>query len=170
VRAERAERDRHGHQQRAGDEGKAWRHFRLNLSGGIHVLPYALNATHDNTMTIERRNVGKRLSDLVIYAPPPDGRLVYLAGQVAEERKADITLQTRSVLAQIDRLLGEAGTDKTKILSATIYLADMSDYQAMNAVWDQWVPAGETPARATVEAKLAHPDYRVEMQVVAAAG
>jgi enamine deaminase RidA (YjgF/YER057c/UK114 family) len=121
-------------------------------------------------MTIERRNVGKRLSDLVIYAPPPDGRLVYLAGQVAEERKADITLQTRSVLAQIDRLLGEAGTDKTKILSATIYLADMSDYQAMNAVWDQWVPAGETPARATVEAKLAHPDYRVEMQFVAAAG
>jgi enamine deaminase RidA (YjgF/YER057c/UK114 family) len=121
-------------------------------------------------MTIERRNVGKRLSDLVIYAPPPGGRLVYLAGQVAEERKADITLQTRSVLAQIDRLLGEAGTDKTKILSATIYLADMSDYQAMNAVWDQWVPPGETPARATVEAKLAHPDYRVEMQVVAAAG
>jgi enamine deaminase RidA (YjgF/YER057c/UK114 family) len=121
-------------------------------------------------MTIERRNVGKRLSDLVIYAPPPGGRLVYLAGQVAEERKADITLQTRSVLAQIDRLLAEAGTDKTKILSATIYLADMSDYQAMNAVWDQWVPPGETPARATVEAKLAHPDYRVEMQVVAAAG
>ena len=121
-------------------------------------------------MTIERRNVGKRLSDLVIYAPPPGGRLVYLAGQVAEQRKADITLQTRSVLAQVDRLLGEAGTDKTKILSATIYLADMSDYQAMNAVWDEWVPQGETPARATVEAKLAHPDYRVEMQIVAAAG
>ena len=74
------------------------------------------------------------------------------------------------MLAQIDRLLGEAGTDKTKILSATIYLADMSDYQAMNAVWDQWVPPGETPARATVEAKLARPDYRVEMQIVAAAG
>ena len=121
-------------------------------------------------MTLERRNVGKRLSDLVIYAPPPSGRLVYLAGQVAEEPKADITLQTRSVLAQIDRLLDEAGTDKTKILSATIYLADMSDYQAMNAVWDRWVPPGETPARATVEAKLAHPGYRVEMQIVAAAG
>ena len=121
-------------------------------------------------MTIERRNVGKRLSDLVIYAPPPGGRLVWLAGQVAEEPKADIARQTRSVLAQIDRLLAEAGTDKTKILSATIYLADMSDYQAMNAVWDQWVAQGETPARATVQAKLANPDYRVEMQVVAAAG
>jgi enamine deaminase RidA (YjgF/YER057c/UK114 family) len=121
-------------------------------------------------MTIERRNVGKRLSDLVIYAPPPAGRLVYLAGQVAEVPKADITLQTRSVLAQIDRLLGEAGTDKTKVLSATIYLADMADYAAMNDVWDRWVPQGETPARATVQAKLANPDYRVEMQVVAAAG
>ena len=121
-------------------------------------------------MTIERRNVGKRLSDLVIYAPPPSGRLVYLAGQVAEDPNADITAQTQSVLAQIDRLLDEAGTDKTTILSATIYLASMSDYQAMNAVWDAWVAQGETPARATVEAKLANPDYRVEIQVVAAAG
>jgi enamine deaminase RidA (YjgF/YER057c/UK114 family) len=121
-------------------------------------------------MTIERRNVGKRLSDLVIYAPPPNGRLVYLAGQVAENRKADITLQTRSVLAQVDRLLAEAGTDKTRILSATIYLADMSDYGGMNEVWDAWVPQGDTPARATVEARLAHPEYKVEMQIVAAAG
>ncbi|HWD35712.1 MAG TPA: RidA family protein [Casimicrobiaceae bacterium] len=121
-------------------------------------------------MTIERRNVGKRLSDLVIYAPPPGGRLIFLAGQVAEDRNADITGQTQSVLEQIDRLLDEAGTDKTKILSATIYLSSMSDYAAMNAVWDAWVPQGETPARATVEAKLANPAYRVEIQVVAAAG
>ena len=71
-------------------------------------------------MTIERRNVGKRLSDLVIYAPPPGGRLVYLAGQVAEDPSADITAQTRSVLQQIDRLLGEAGSDKTRMLSTTI--------------------------------------------------
>ena len=120
-------------------------------------------------MTIERRNVGKRLSDLVIYAPPPGGRVVYLAGQVAEDPKADITRQTRSVLSQIDRLLSEAGTDKTKILTVTIYLADMSDYEAMNAVWDAWAPQGETPARATVQARLANPDYRVEMQVIAAA-
>jgi enamine deaminase RidA (YjgF/YER057c/UK114 family) len=124
----------------------------------------------DSTMTIERRNVGKRLSDLVIYAPPPGGRLVYLAGQVAEDPSANIDAQTRSVLGQIDRLLAEAASDKTRILSVTIYLADMADYAAMNAVWDSWVPAGETPARATVEAKLANPAYRVEMQVVATAG
>ena len=121
-------------------------------------------------MTIERRNVGKRLSDLVIYAPPPAGRLVYLAGQVAEDPEADIRGQTRSVLGQIDRLLAEAATDKTHILSATIYLADINDYAAMNAVWDAWVPPGETPARATVEARLANAAYRVEIQVVAAAG
>ncbi len=120
-------------------------------------------------MTIERRNVGPRLSDLVIYAPPPGGRLVYLAGQVAEDRNAGIAAQTRSVLNQVDRLLAEAGTDKTHILSATIYLADMGDYAAMNAAWDAWVPQGDTPARATVEAKLAHPAYRVEIQLVAAA-
>jgi enamine deaminase RidA (YjgF/YER057c/UK114 family) len=130
----------------------------------------ATPSIQDSTMTIERRNVGKRLSDLVIYAPPPGGRLVYLAGQVAEDPKADIDGQTRSVLKQVDRLLDEAGTDKTRILSATIYLADMSDYAAMNAVWDAWVPQGETPARATVEARLANPAYRVEMQIVAAAG
>ena len=121
-------------------------------------------------MTIERRGVTPRLSDLVIYAPPASGRLVFLAGQVAEDRKADIAAQTRSVLDQIDRLLAEAGTDKTRILSATIYLADMKDYGAMNEVWDAWVPQGDTPARATVEARLAHPDFRVEIQLVAAAG
>lgn len=121
-------------------------------------------------MTIERRNVGKRLSDLVIYAPPPGGRLVYLAGQVADDPTAGIDGQTRSVLRQVDRLLGEAGTDKTKILSATIYLADMSDYAGMNAIWDAWVPAGEAPARATVQARLANAAYRVEIQIVASAG
>ena len=121
-------------------------------------------------MTIERRNVGKRLSDLVIYAPPPGGRTVYLAGQVAEDANADIAGQTRSVLRQIDRLLGEAGSDKARILSATIYLADMNDYAGMNAVWDAWVPPGDTPARATVQARLANAAYRVEMHIVAAAG
>jgi enamine deaminase RidA (YjgF/YER057c/UK114 family) len=121
-------------------------------------------------MTIERRNVGKRLSDLVIYAPPPGGRLVYLAGQVAEDPQQGITGQVESVLAQIDRLLEEAGTDKQHILSATIYLPDMGDFAAMNAVWEKWVPQGDTPARATVEAKLANPKYKVEIQVVAAAG
>ena len=121
-------------------------------------------------MTIERHGVGKRLSDLVIYAPPPGGRLVYLAGQVPEDPQQGIAEQVKSVLAQIDKLLADAGTDKLHILSATIYLADMADYAAMNAVWDAWVPTGESPARATVEAKLARPDYKVEIQVVAAAG
>ena len=86
---------------------------------------------------------------------------MYLAGQVAEDRNADITGQTQSVLAQIDKLLAEAATDKRRILSATIYLADMADYAAMNAVWDAWVPQGDPPARATVEARLAHPLERV---------
>ena len=118
-------------------------------------------------MTIERRHVGKRLSGLVIHHA---SGTAYLAGQVAEDPKGDIEAQTRSVLKQVDRLLGEAGTDKTRILSATIYLADISDYAAMNGVWDAWVPQGETPARATVEARLANAAYRVEIQVVAAAG
>ena len=121
-------------------------------------------------MTIERRNVGKRLSDLVIFAPAPGQRLVYLAGQVAEDPQEGIAGQVASVLRQIDRLLGEAGTDNRSILSATIYLSSMSDYAAMNAVWDAWVPQGDTPARATVEAKLANPAYKVEIQIVAAAG
>ena len=121
-------------------------------------------------MTIERRNVGPRLSDLVIFAPAPGQRLVFLAGQVAADPKQGISAQVQSVLAQIDRLLAEAGSNKRRILSATFYLANMSDYSAMNAVWDAWVPQGETPARATVEAKLANPAYKVEIQLVAAAG
>ncbi len=121
-------------------------------------------------MTIERHHVGKRLSDLVIFAPAPGQRIVYLAGQVPENGKADLPAQAQSVLDQIDRLLAQAGTDKRSILSATIYLASMADYGEMNAVWDAWVPQGDTPARATVEAKLANPDYRIEIQVVAAAG
>jgi enamine deaminase RidA (YjgF/YER057c/UK114 family) len=116
-------------------------------------------------MTLERRHVGKRLSELVIHRA---SGLCWLAGQVAEDPKADVTGQTRQVLAQIDRLLAEAGSDKTKIASATIYLPDMADFAAMNAVWEAWVPAGATPARATVQAKLAGPDYRIEIQVVAA--
>lgn len=116
-------------------------------------------------MTLERRHVGKRLSELVIHRA---SGLCWLAGQVADDPKADVTGQTRQVLAQIDRLLAEAGTDKTKIASATIYLPDMADFAAMNAVWEGWVPDGATPARATVQAKLAGPDYRIEIQVVAA--
>jgi enamine deaminase RidA (YjgF/YER057c/UK114 family) len=119
-------------------------------------------------MPIERRHTGKRLSESVVFIPTGE-RMVYLAGQVAEDPSGDITAQARSVLNQIDRLLAEVGSDKTQILSATIYLPNMQDFPQMNAVWDTWVPQGQTPARATVEAKLASPAYRIEVQVVAVA-
>lgn len=114
-------------------------------------------------MTIQRLHVGKRMSEAVIH-----NGTVYLAGQVADDPKQDAVSQTRQVLAAIDRLLVEAGSDKTRILSAQIFLADMADFAAMNSVWDAWVPEGHTPARATVEAKLATPDYKVEIKVIAA--
>ncbi len=116
-------------------------------------------------MTIERRHVGKRLSELVIHRA---AGLAYLAGQVAADPQADITGQAEQVTAQIDALLAEAGSDKSQILSATIYLPDMGDFAAMNAVWERWVVPGHTPARATVQAALAAPAYKVEIQVVAA--
>ncbi|MBS7554794.1 RidA family protein [Ancylobacter dichloromethanicus] len=112
-------------------------------------------------MSIKRIEVGPRMSQAVIH-----GSVAYLAGQVA---KGDgVAAQTEGVLAQIDALLAQAGTDKTKLLTATIYLADIATFAEMNAVWDQWVPAGNTPARATVEAALATPEYKVEIVVQAA--
>jgi len=116
-------------------------------------------------MTIERRHVGKRLSEMVIHRT---SGLVFLAGQVADDGHANIGEQALQVLGNIDRLLAEAGSDKRKILSAMIYLPDMADFAAFNAVWEAWVPTGETPARATVQAKLASPEYRIEIAVVAA--
>ena len=114
-------------------------------------------------MSIQRFHVGPRLSDMVIH-----GETIYLAGQVADDTSADIGGQTKQVLSAIDKLLTEAGSDKTKILSVTIYIADMADFAGMNAAWESWVPAGHPPARATVEAKMAKPAYKVEMQVIAA--
>jgi enamine deaminase RidA (YjgF/YER057c/UK114 family) len=96
------------------------------------------------------------------------GDTVYLAGQVADDPVPSVTEQTRQVLAKIDALLKSAGTDKTRILSANIWLADIGGFAEMNAVWDKWVASGNTPARATVEAALARPDYLVEIMVVAA--
>lgn len=125
----------------------------------------SVSPASSNTMTLERHHVGKRLSELVIHR---GAGLAWLAGQVADDPGADITGQSRQVLAQIDALLAEAGTDKSKIVSATIYLPDMADFAAMNAVWESWVVQGQTPARATVQAKLAAPEYRIEIQVVAA--
>jgi enamine deaminase RidA (YjgF/YER057c/UK114 family) len=117
-----------------------------------------------SAMTLQRYHVGKRLADMVVH-----NGTIYLAGQVAEDSSADFTTQTKQVLANIDRLLGEAGSDKTKILSVTIYLPDMNDFGAMNAIWEAWVPAGQTPARATVQAKLASSAYKIEIQAIAAA-
>jgi enamine deaminase RidA (YjgF/YER057c/UK114 family) len=114
-------------------------------------------------MSISRIEPGKRMSQAVSY-----GNLVFLAGQVASDPSADVAGQTRQILGEIDRLLAAAGTDKTQILSTTIYLADIATFADMNGVWDAWVPQGHLPARATVEAKLATPDYKVEIQVVAA--
>ncbi len=97
------------------------------------------------------------------------GDTVYLAGIVADAPKGkSMAEQTKNILAQIDGFLAKAGTDKTKLLSANIWITDMAKFAEMNAVWDGWVAAGHTPARATVEAKLASPDYLVEIMVVAA--
>jgi enamine deaminase RidA (YjgF/YER057c/UK114 family) len=97
------------------------------------------------------------------------GNTVYLAGIVANEPKGkSVTEQTKDILSQIDGLLAKAGTDKTKLLTANIWITDMANFAEMNSVWDAWVSAGNTPARATVEAKLATPDYKVEIMVVAA--
>lgn len=116
-------------------------------------------------MSIKRFHVGARLSEMALH-----GNTVYLAGQVAEDGSQDMAGQTRQVLAAIDRLLAEAGTDKTRILSTTIFVADMAEFPAMNSVWDAWVVPGQTPPRATVQAKLAKPEWKVEMQVIAAVG
>jgi enamine deaminase RidA (YjgF/YER057c/UK114 family) len=112
---------------------------------------------------IKRIETGPRMSQAVVH-----GNTVYLAGQVATDTAADLTGQTRQVLASIDRLLALAGSDKSRILAATIYLADIDAYAAMNAAWDAWLPAGAAPARATLEAPLASPAYLVEIVITAA--
>lgn len=115
-------------------------------------------------MSITRIGVGKRMSAAVVH-----GDTVYLAGQVADAAAGkSVTEQTTEILATIDRLLAEAGSDKTKMLMVNIFLADMATFPEMNAVWDGWVPQGATPARATIEAKLAAPAYTVEIAVIAA--
>ena len=114
-------------------------------------------------MTIERLKVGPRMSQVVIH-----GDTVYLAGQVADDPNADVAGQTSQILAKIDRLLAEAGTDKSKALSANVWLSDISTFNQMNAVWDKWAPPGQPPARATVESRLARPEFKVEIMVVAA--
>jgi len=113
-------------------------------------------------MTITRLHSGPRMSQAVIH-----GNTVYLAGQVGAPGTS-VTEQTRVILGQIEALLAEAGSAKSKLLSATIWLSDMSDFAEMNAVWDAWLGGQDAPARATGEARLATPDYKVEIIVVAA--
>ncbi|MCG1054290.1 RidA family protein [Mycetohabitans sp. B5] len=114
-------------------------------------------------MAVQRFHVGPRLSEIAVH-----NGTVYLAGQIAEDTKQDITGQTREVLGHVDRLLAQAGSDKSLILSTQIYLSDMANFAAMNDVWDEWVPNGNTPPRATVQAKLANPECLVEVVVFAA--
>ena len=115
-------------------------------------------------MTIRRIEPGKRMSQAVVH-----GGVAYLAGQVGAPGES-VAEQTRAVLAQIDRLLAEAGSDKSRILSATIWLADIAGFAEMNSVWDAWVDPANPPARATGESKLAAPEYVVEIIVTAACG
>lgn len=114
-------------------------------------------------MEITRQQSGPRMSQAVIH-----GDTVYLAGQVADDRTADVAGQTTQILAKIDGLLAQAGSDKAKILSATIWLSDISTFSNMNEIWDVWVAQGHTPARACVEANLAVSDILVEIGIVAA--
>ncbi len=115
-------------------------------------------------MSIERIGVGPRMSQVVVH-----GETIYLAGQVADKAAGkSVGEQTRDILAAIDGLLAQAGSDKTQILSATIYLTDIANFAEMNTAWEGWVAKGCTPARATVEAKLAAPAYNVEIACIAA--
>ena len=114
-------------------------------------------------MSVRRHGVGQRLSQAVVH-----GNTVYLAGMVAGDPAADTKGQTEQILKKIDETLAAVGSGKSKLLSATVYLANMATYNDMNAAWDAWVDKANTPARATVEACLASPRYLVEIMAVAA--
>lgn len=114
-------------------------------------------------MSITRHHGNQRMSQIVIH-----GDTIYLAGQVAADGSADIIEQTRQVLEKIDKLLAEAGSDKSKILSAQIWLSSIAYYAPMNTVWDAWIVEGHAPARACIEARLAGPDLLVEVGIIAA--
>lgn len=114
-------------------------------------------------MSIQRIHVGPRLSEAAIF-----NKVVYLAGQIADDASQDIVGQTREVLGHVDRLLAEAHSDKSRILSCQIFLKDISQIGLMNQVWDAWVADGNSPPRATVEARLANPEWLIEIVVTAA--
>jgi enamine deaminase RidA (YjgF/YER057c/UK114 family) len=112
---------------------------------------------------LRRFHVGDRMSEMTIH-----NGTVYLAGQIAEDGTQDIRGQTAQVLAAIDKLLHEAGTDKAHILRCQIFIKDLADFAAMNEVWEDWVAPGDAPPRATVQANLARPEWKIEMVVTAA--
>lgn len=112
---------------------------------------------------IERKETSQRMSRIVIHQDT-----IYLCGQVATDASKDIAEQTQTMLNKVDELLTQAGSGRERILSATIYLKDMADFAAMNAIWDAWVPEGHAPARACVEAAMARPELLVEISVIAA--
>ncbi len=112
---------------------------------------------------VQRFDVGTRLSEMAVH-----NGVCYLAGQVAGDATQDISGQTQQVLASIDALLARAGTDKSKLLMCQIFIADLAEFAAMNVVWDAWVPTGNAPPRATVQAALAKPQWRVEIVATAA--
>ena len=112
-------------------------------------------------MTIKRSEPDNRMSQTVVY-----GDMIYLAGQIGSG--ADVTAQTKDMLAEVDRLLADAGSRKSQILSATIWLADIATISEMNAVWDAWIDPANPPARACVEARLATPEFLVEVMITAA--
>ncbi|KHA53219.1 MAG: RidA family protein [Sulfitobacter geojensis] len=112
-------------------------------------------------MTIKRSEPDNRMSQTVVY-----GDMIYLAGQIGSG--ADVTAQTKDMLAEVDRLLADAGSSKSQILSATIWLADIATISEMNAVWDAWIDPANPPARACVEARLATPEFLVEVMITAA--
>jgi enamine deaminase RidA (YjgF/YER057c/UK114 family) len=112
---------------------------------------------------IERIDPGPRMSEASVL-----GDRIYCSGMIPEDTTQDITGQVKQALGEIDALLAKGGSDKSKILTATIWLADIADFAAMNAVWDAWVVPGQTPARATVQARLNDPRMKVEIMVVAA--
>ncbi len=114
-------------------------------------------------MTITRLHTNERSSKIVIH-----NQTIYLTGQVAKDRNSDITTQTEQVIEKIEALLGEAGSNKNKMLSVQIWLSNIAHFSAMNLVWNQWIDEGNQPARATIEARLAAPELLVEMSVIAA--
>jgi enamine deaminase RidA (YjgF/YER057c/UK114 family) len=112
---------------------------------------------------VQRFDVGPRLSEMAVH-----NGVCWLAGQVAADASQDIAGQTRQVLDAVDALLARAGTDKSRILMCQIFIADLADFAGMNAVWERWVSPGQAPPRATVQAALARPEWKVEMVVTAA--